>query len=159
RVKDAAAARAWLRTAPVTTAAPLDPPPTTALQVAFTAPGLKTLGVAESALAGFSSEFVAGMTPDARARRLGDVGANASSQWDWGGTSAVPHLAVMLFAEPGGLAGLEQRTTGGTWTSAFDLLRRLHTGDLGGREPFGFADGISQPEIDWEQRRDPPKAQ
>src|SRR5262249_21363939 len=113
RVKDAAAARAWLRTTPVTTAAPLDPPPTTALQVAFTAPGLKTLGVAESALAGFSSEFVAGMTPDARARRLGDVGANASSQWDWGGTSAVPHLAVMLFAEPGGLARLEQRTTGG----------------------------------------------
>jgi Dyp-type peroxidase family len=159
RIKDAAAARAWLRAAPVTSAAPLDPPPTTALQVAFTAPGLKTLGVADAALAGFSSEFVAGMTPDARARRLGDVGANASSQWDWGGASAVPHAAVMLFAEPGGLAGLEQRTTGGAWTSAFDVLRRLDTGDLAGREPFGFADGISQPEIDWEQRRDPPKAQ
>jgi Dyp-type peroxidase family len=159
RVKDAAAARAWLRSAPVTTAATLDPPPTTALQVAFTASGLKALGVAEKTLSGFSSEFLAGMTPDARARRLGDVGANAPSQWDWGAASAMPHVAVMLFAEPGGLAGLEQRTTGGTWSSAFEVLRRLDTGDLGGREPFGFADGISQPEIDWEQRRDPPKAQ
>jgi deferrochelatase/peroxidase EfeB len=163
RVRDAAAARAWLRSAPVTSATTLDPPPTTALQVAFTASGLKALGVAESTLAGFSSEFLAGMTADARARRLGDVGANAPSQWEWGAASAVPHLAVMLFAEPGrdgGLDGFERRTTSGTaWSSAFEVLRRLDTGDLGGHEPFGFADGLSQPEIDWEQRRDPPKAQ
>ena len=42
RIKDAAAARAWLRSAPITTAATMNPPPTTALQVAFTARGLRS---------------------------------------------------------------------------------------------------------------------
>jgi hypothetical protein len=41
RVKDVAAARAWLRSAPVTSAVEMKPPPPTALHVAFTAPGLR----------------------------------------------------------------------------------------------------------------------
>ena len=34
------------------------------------------------------------------------------------------------------------------------MVRWLHTANLDGVEPFGFADGISQPEIDWAQQRD-----
>jgi deferrochelatase/peroxidase EfeB len=34
-------------------------------------------------------------------------------------------------------------------------VRWLATADLDGVEPFGFADGISQPAIDWTQERDP----
>ena len=61
RVKDAAAARAWLRAAPISNAMFVNPPPDTALQVAFTAPGLRALGVPEAVIAGFSLAFRTGM--------------------------------------------------------------------------------------------------
>ena len=35
----------------------------------------------------------------------------------------------------------------------------LYTADLDGIEPFGFADGISQPKVDWEQQRNMLKGQ
>ena len=165
RIKDPAAARAWLRAAPVTTAATASPPPTTALQIAFTAPGLAALGVDESIIDQFSHEFRGGMTDPNRVRRSGDVGENAPTAWEWGwdgaGESAkVPHIAFMLFAEPsaengGGLEAFMKRIIDGEWSRAFELQRRLETNDIGGVEPFGFADGISQPTIDWDQRRDP----
>src|SRR4029077_8824636 len=64
RVKDAALARAWLRSAPVTSAVEVKPPPITALQVALTAPGLEALAVAASVIAEFSHEFRGGMTEE-----------------------------------------------------------------------------------------------
>jgi len=155
RVTSAAAARAWLRLAPVTTAASTSSPPATALQIAFTAQGLEALGVPLSVRAGFSSEFLEGMADANRARRLGDVGWNAPAQWDWGHEATVPHVVVMLFAKPGQLGALVDRTCGEAWRDAFEELRRLGTADLDGFEPFGFKDGISQPTVDWGQRRDP----
>ena len=154
RVKDVAAARSWLRTAPVTSAVAMNPPPSTALQVAFTAAGLKALGVLDAVLAGFSSEFLAGMAEESRSRRLGDVGSNAPEQWDWGYSANEPHLVVMFFAEPGGLRPSCKAPPETAWDEAFEELRWLDTSDLGSIEPFGFADGISQPQIDWEQQRD-----
>ena len=65
RVRDAAAARAWIAWAPVSTAERRQPPPEKALQVAFTAPGLRALGLAPSTIAGFSDEFLAGMSAPA----------------------------------------------------------------------------------------------
>ena len=150
RVKDAAAARSWLGSAPVTNAATQDSPPPTALHVAFTPVGLDRFGVPAAVLAAFSPEFLGGMTEDNRSRRLGDVGSNAPDHWEWGGGAAtVPHLLVMFFAEPGGLASFMQRSTGPAWDAGFETVSRLDTADLDGVEPFGFADGISQPEIDW----------
>ncbi|MGA8481654.1 MAG: hypothetical protein WB696_27115 [Chthoniobacterales bacterium] len=154
RVKNVAAARSWLRTASVTSAIAVSPPPSTAMQVAFTAAGLKALGVLDPVLAGFSSEFLAGMTEESRSRRLGDVESNAPEQWDWGNSANVPHLVVMFFAEPGRLEAFMKSSTGEAWDEAFELLRCLDTSDLGSIEPFGFADGISQPQIDWAQERD-----
>src|SRR4051794_19492239 len=84
RIRDVAAARSWLQDASVANAVEMNPPPSTALQVAFTAAGLEALGVPDSILAGFSSEFRAGMNEENRSRRLGDIGTNAPSQWDWG---------------------------------------------------------------------------
>lgn len=153
-IKNPAAARAWLHAAPITSAAPMKPPPSHALQVAFTADGFAALGVPKGVLAGFSGEFLGGMTESSRARRLGDVGTNASSGWDWGGAGRLPHLIVMFFAERGGLQAFVQKTTGGSWNDAFDVGLWLPTSDLDGVEPFGFADGISQPEIDWSGVRD-----
>ena len=154
RVKDVAAARAWLRSAPVTSAVATTPPPSTAMQVAFTAAGLEALGVPASVRAGFSAEFLAGMIEENRSRRLGDVGSNAPSQWEWGYGAGVPHLMVMFFAEPGRLQALTQGCKVDAWNEAFDELRWLGTADLDEVEPFGFADGISQPQLDWERQRD-----
>jgi Dyp-type peroxidase family len=153
RIRDLAAARAWLRSAPITSAVTMQPPPSTAMQVAFTAAGLKALGLPLSVLAGFAPEFLSGMTEANRSRRLGDVGSNAPSGWEWGGAAGIPHLVVMLFAGPGGLDALVREATSGAWSQAFELLRWLGTGDLDEHEPFGFADGISQPQIDWAQQR------
>ena len=94
------------------------------------------------------------MTEENRARRLGDVGSNAPSQWEWGYATSVPHLMVMFFAEPGRLQGFMQNSKGNAWNAAFEEQRWLGTADLDGVEPFGFADGISQPQIDWERQRD-----
>jgi Dyp-type peroxidase family len=154
RVKRADAARAWLRAAPITTAVTMTPPPATALQVAFTADGLEALGLSAAVMAGFSREFLSGMIEDNRSRRLGDVGSNAPSQWEWGSSGAVPHLMVMFFAEPGRLDGLVRATTGAPWTDAFEVVRTLGSSNLDGIEPFGFVDGISQPQIDWSRERD-----
>jgi Dyp-type peroxidase family len=159
RVRDAAAARAWLRAAPVTSALTMDPPPPTALQVAFTGRGLSELGVPSSVIAGFSPEFITGMTEESRTRRLGDVGSNAPAQWSWGYDSDLPHLVVMFFAEPPGLTTFIQGATGPNWSRAFEEMRWLKTADLDGVEPFGFTDGISQPRIDWERQRDPTRPQ
>ena len=154
RVKDVAAARAWLRNAPITSAVAMTPPPSTAMQVAFTAAGLEALGVPRSVLAGFSPEFLTGITEENRARRLGDVGSNAPSHWEWGYATSLPHLMVMFFAEPGHLQSLVQDSKGNAWNAAFEERHWLETADLDGVEPFGFADGISQPQIDWERQRD-----
>jgi deferrochelatase/peroxidase EfeB len=154
RVKDMTAARAWLRNAPVTSAITMTPPPPTAMQVAFTAPGLEALGVPIAVRESFSAEFLAGMTEESRARRLGDVGTNDPSQWEWGYAASVPHLMVMFFAEPGRLQTFVQQSRTDAWNAAFEEQRWLGTADLDGVEPFGFADGISQPQVDWQRQRD-----
>jgi hypothetical protein len=70
KVKNVAAAKSWLRSASVTSAVATKPPPVTALNVAFTAPGLSALGLPRSVMAGFSHEFRGGMTEESRARQL-----------------------------------------------------------------------------------------
>lgn len=153
RIRDAAAARAWLAAAPVSTAEYQSPPPATALQVAFTSEGLRALGLADDMLAGFSAEFVAGMSGDeSRSRRLGDIGNNAPQYWQWGAAARVPHVAAMLYAREGGLGAWTQTVKGAGWDAAFEVMDCLPTSNLYGVEPFGFTDGVSQPSIDWERR-------
>jgi deferrochelatase/peroxidase EfeB len=65
----------------------------------------------------------------------------------------------MFFAKQGGLTSFIQRVTAPPWSDAFEEMRWLQTADLDGIEPFGFADGISQPQIDWERERDPTRPQ
>jgi Dyp-type peroxidase family len=152
RVEDATAARARLAKLQLSNAVK-GQPPDTAVHVAFTSEGLRALGVAPDVCAQFSAEFVAGMASDeARSRRLGDVGANAPCHWEWGTGARVPHVAVLLYARPGHLAGLE-REIAAQCAAGFVPVARLSTSDLQEREPFGFRDGISQPELDWERRR------
>jgi deferrochelatase/peroxidase EfeB len=153
-IKQARAARAWLKSAPIATSEETTPPPASALQVAFTAAGLRALGVANTVIDGFSPEFASGMAgTEDRSRRLGDVGANAPANWVWGAPQREAHVLVALFAAPGTLGVFKDAVTTGTWDEAFDVTACLDTSDLGGVEQFGFTDGISQPSIDWQRRR------
>jgi deferrochelatase/peroxidase EfeB len=154
-IRDAAAARTWIKGAPITTAEELSQPPLTALQVAFTNEGLQALNVPAHVRVGFSAEFLTGMSGDvARSRRLGDVGANAPESWKWGGPGNVPHLLVMLYAQEGLLEGWTRTIEGGNWDAAFEIVSILPTSNLYGLEPFGFKDGVSQPLVDWEGKCD-----
>lgn len=152
RLKDRTAARAWLASVALSSAAAREPPPVTALQVALSSDGLRALGVPPDIVDAFAAEFVAGMTSDAsRARRLGDVGANDAANWQWGSGQRVPHVLVLLYALPGRLETF-QRAIEAQCDPGFELLACLATSDLDGIEPFGFADGISQPKLDWERQ-------
>jgi Dyp-type peroxidase family len=155
-IRDARAARSWLTMAPVTTAVELSQAPATALQVAFTREGLQALGLPDHVLAGFSAEFLSGMSGlESRSRRLGDVSANSPEYWQWGGAGKVPHLLVVFYAQPGQLAGWMQTIQSAPWDAAFEVLDCLPTSNLFGVEPFGFKDGISQPTLDWKRQRTP----
>lgn len=161
RIKDRDAARAWLAAAPVTSAAQserrsgadAESLPPTVLQVALSCEGLRALGLADDIIEDFAPEFVSGMGSDAnQARRLGDVGANAPERWHWGTGPRLPHVLVLLYALPGHLDAwrhtIEQQCMAG-----FDRLASLETANAIDCEPFGFRDGISQPQIDWQRRR------
>ena len=152
RIKNLEAARSWLLSAPVATAIERNPPPATALQVAFTVEGLRALRVPEAVIEAFSHEFVSGMTQESRSRRLGDLEANSPSNWAWGSGDKVPHLLAMFFAQPDHLDAFKESSTGAVWNDAFEVTW-LYSADLDGIEPFGFVDGISQPKVDWEQQR------
>ena len=131
RIADPAAARAWLASAPVTTAVDSKPLPETALQVALTAEGLRALGLPGDVVAGFSDEFIAGMAgEESRSRRLGDVGADAPAYWAWGGPASPPHLAVLLYAAPGKLDAWTAAAKGALWSAAFVEQARLPTSDM-----------------------------
>ncbi len=154
-VANATAARAWLLSAPVTTAVPVSPLPETALQVAFTAAGLRALDVDDAVIEGFSDEFIVGIAADqSRSRRLGDTEDSAPGNWAWGGQADdVPHLLLMLYAIPGKLDHWQTTVQGTGFEQAFRLRQELPTHSLGAIEPFGFVDGISQPDIDWERKQ------
>ena len=153
RVKDPTAARAWLAQAPITSAVKATPRPETALHVALTSEGLRALDVAPDLLAEFSTEFVAGMvSDDARARRLGDTGSNDPRSWKWGAGDRVPHVALLLYASPGRLAAWEEEVEAQCGIG-FTRIERLSTSYLHDMEPFGFKDGISQPQLDWDRKR------
>jgi deferrochelatase/peroxidase EfeB len=156
RIRNAAAARAWCRTAPLSNARSLPSAPATAMQIAFTVEGLRALGVPERVIGGFSTEFVEGMSGATnRSRRLGDVGASDPALWSWGGPEAVPHIAVLLYAKKSPLDAWQNSLLGSSWQEGFEVVRYLETSNMGDKEPFGFRDGISQPTVDWDRRRDP----
>jgi deferrochelatase/peroxidase EfeB len=123
------------------------------LQIALTSEGFRALGIAPAILESFSTEFIEGMSGDEnRARRLGDVGANDPRNWLWGAQDRIPHVAVLLYALPQRLDDF-RRTIESDLQSGFDVMLALGTADMDDTEPFGFRDGISQPELDWDRTR------
>ncbi len=161
RVVDAPAAKAWLgRLAPTSLAdlssAGVRVRLSEATQVAITAAGLRALSVDEQIVQRFAPEFVEGVAGSAnRSQRLGDIGANAPANWRWGVGAREPHILLMLFAERERIAAFEAEALEGAERGGLTTLDILPTTDMGGVEPFGFVDGVSQPIFDWDRARTP----
>ena len=173
RVVDAAKAKAWLGAVAggsaspsyrVTSAGDLTTRQEQALQIAFTAPGLNSLGLAEDLTHEFSREFYGGLATEAaiaegRSRRLGDLGANAPAHWLWGAGPDVPDAVVLLYAMKGALSPLLAQVKADI-AAGFAIMHEFPTtnkalGNGDRLEHFGFIDGISQPAIDWKAARNP----
>ena len=154
RIADKSQAKKWLSEVKITTYADLNTRVNTALQIGFTASGLRALGLSETALGEFAPEFVSGMAGDAtRSRQLGDIGRNAPQNWTWGYEANEPHAVLMLFAAPGDLYRLQQSLTTPSFDAGFTIIADVPTVNLQDFEPFGFFDGISQPKLDWKAER------
>ncbi len=149
-VRDAEQGRAWLSSLVdrVTNAEPwTEGKPETALNLAFTCPGLQALGVPQKTLDSFSDEFRAGMAD--RARLLGDTGPSDPSAWDRGLGTGEAHVLVTVNALTDELldSTLQQLET--EMPSAVTVLHTEHGKVLeGAREHFGYADGFAQPAIE-----------
>ena len=127
-----------------------------AYQIAFTAAGLRALGVKDGILKSFSPEFVEGMAgSENRSLRLGDTGANAPANWSWGVGETEPHILLILFSCAGHIETFAEGMLHQAQAAGLSLIEMLADSDMGGFEPFGFKDGISQPTFDWDRPRTP----
>ncbi|HTO08706.1 MAG TPA: hypothetical protein VMR86_16790 [Myxococcota bacterium] len=124
-----------------------DPDPDPAAQIAFTAEGLKALGVDDEVLAGFSRPFQEGMKGAMRARVLGDVGGNAPDQWHWG-LPDVPHAVLLVYSLKDASARareLLQHLDGWKSLPLPEPVNLRASGRPHLKEHFGFDDGIANP--------------
>ncbi|HEY5058403.1 MAG TPA: Dyp-type peroxidase [Gaiellaceae bacterium] len=151
RIDDVAKGKALLdRMMPrITTGEPWETQPDVAIQVAFTYAGLERLGVSEEILATFPETFREGMA--ARAEYLGDRGPSAPANWEPGLGTGEAHVLVSVWAidnEHLDAVREELRQVGAT-AGATTVINETRAEALeGGRDHFGFFDGISQPAVE-----------
>jgi Dyp-type peroxidase family len=140
--------------------------------LAFTATGLRQLGLDDATLQSFASPFVEGMHEPHRRRRLGDLNLDPPGRMRrplWGGNTPLPpgtapdvdaivcdktvHAALLLYHETAeALAAYAAPMRASLAASGVAVAHELALSlrfDNGtppvAREHFGFADGISQP--------------
>lgn len=153
---DAAAARAWLRKVEPHVTCGEHTAAHGAATLAFSATGLAKLGLPPDALATFPVAFQHGMAAPWRARMLGDLGKQAPKEWLWGAEGA--DALLTLFAPDDLALQAAIADAKGTLAShghAVAYMRVMKPLPTQGpvHEPFGFADGVSQPVL-----RDTPRA-
>ena len=118
--------------------------------LAISARGFARLGLDAAARATFPLAFRTGMTGDGREQILGDTAANHKENWTWGGDGE-PDVALIVFGP-----GTRKRRPALAATVEAGIIRHggavvaeipLDYSFSGKSEPFGFADGVSQPVI------------
>ena len=161
--RDPARAKAWLgQLAPVITTAKPWPKaakgekvkPAVALNIAFTKNGLAALGLPAATLCTFPEEFQEGIAHRDRSRILGDTEESDPLHWEVGdnGKQPVHALLVVHAATSDALdwACQEQRqliaaANGGVGEIPATAQQGYRPD--GDHEPFGFHDGVGQPQI------------
>lgn len=125
--------------------------PSQALNVAFTADGLRMLGLPAGCVETFPPEFLNGIASPESSRNLDDVGDSAPARWELGGPNneAIHALLILHTTTEPALATERERIE--TNLTGFPGINVIST-QIGirpstGKEPFGFHDGIAQPEI------------
>jgi Dyp-type peroxidase family len=140
-IQSAQEGREWLEALPVTSGAPKDRPEC-ALTVAFSRSGLEALGVRRELILEFPEAFRVGMSK--RSKELGDH--EDQSGWDEVFQDARRlHALVGLFGSSSDEGVVDEHLERVTKHPGVEVLATQNAGDLGGREHFGFRDGISQP--------------
>ena len=118
-------------------------------QLALSSAGLAALGLPPEGLATFPPAFLDDMTEPYRARILGDTGPDAAEYWWWGREPS--HVALLVYGKcDSALASLIGRLTAAGDEHGAQLAHTVALADYDparNAEPFGFADGISQPVI------------
>ncbi|GET35491.1 Dyp-type peroxidase [Microseira wollei] len=158
-IQDAPLTRQWLGNLADSIQTCQEPPRNRCLNAAFSYEGLVALGLHQSSLCTFPTEFQEGMTEPNRSRHLGDRegSPNDPKLWLWGGS--VPqqtkvHLLLLLYASDEQQLAEFYKTLADQFSQGgVDLIQKLDTKPLkdeGGcfREHFGFRDAISQPIIE-----------
>src|SRR4051812_39148210 len=135
RVADPKASRHWLRSLEVSSVAKtlgnVSQRLSEVKQVAFTAAGLRAIGVENEVVSRFAPEFVDGMAgSENRSRRLGDVGPNAPSAWSWGSGNCEPHVLLMMFASTAGIEPVVEQILSELDLAGFELIESLNTTDM-----------------------------
>jgi len=159
QLKDTAKAKVWLsKVIPQTTTSRRWELPggrkrksETTLNIGFTYPGLKTLGLLEDTLLTFSREFILGMP--GRAKVIGDTGKSAPESWEVGGPNTEEvHVILVLNAMDeearDGLREAHRALLSETDGGVVEVNEQHGHRPASDKEPFGFLDGISQPLIE-----------
>src|SRR5215208_1633038 len=150
RIDDAVLAKAWLQGAADLVDNGVSNTGDSAINIALTASGLRALGLSDAALAGFSIEFLDGMTHDYRRRVLGDVDESAPEHWSWGGpaTDRIDLLVCAFAVDEDAVAAQTDALAAPLTAAGVHIVRILDTVELASHEHFGFRDGVSQPLIE-----------
>lgn len=124
--------------------------------VAFSYAGFRALGLNDTALFGFSLPFQEGMCEPNRARRLGDDGESAPSNWKWGRPDQPVHGMLAVFAGEGDAdaedwvriqAFITAQVCRAHGTRLITVLDTVASNRARRKEHFGFRDGIANPRL------------
>jgi Dyp-type peroxidase family len=148
RIENRNAFGRWLdaQTGSITTAVPWGKPdPPSTLNVALSFGGLTEMGLPGEVLDTFPEAFRDGM--EERAPRLGDTGESEPARWD-GCLRGLHGVVTVLALESSVRDSRQQELEAEAEEAGLEITRAQET-DVPANEcePFGFADGISQPAI------------
>jgi deferrochelatase/peroxidase EfeB len=157
---DEAASKAWLGELLPSIRFADGRPWSEAIIFGLAASALSKLGLPSEAVATFPAAFIDGMAAPWRARVLGDVGESAPEAWRWGKQDDEIDGVLLLYAKtPDELGRLQEQAIVTLQKHGHAVRRTVSFQTLRGtgetpaeqsrlkNEPFGFADGISQPVI------------
>lgn len=148
-ITDAKAAGAFIQKQSDAITSVTDYPEQRCLNIAFTADGIRALGLTEANMQNFTREFRERMTTPHRQRLLGDFDSSAPDKWEWGGiNNDEVHILLMLFGNNKDTTLAYYDEIRPQLNAGLKELRQLDGQTLpGNKEHFGYRDGISQPVI------------